>query len=44
MKKIKTLSIQVGDLICFEVPKRRGYATIRGGATISGNTVFETMI
>ena len=37
--KIKTLSVQVGDIICFEVPKRGG-APIRGGATIRGNTVL----
>ena len=38
MKKIKTSSTQVGDIICFKVPKRGG-ATIRGVATIRGNTV-----
>ena len=30
---MKTLSTQVGYIICFEVPKR-------GGATIKWNTVF----
>ena len=36
MKKMKTLSIQVGDIICFEVPKT-------GGATIRGNTVLQML-
>ena len=37
MNKIKTLSIQVGDLICLEEPKRSGYYNYRVG-TIMGNT------
>ena len=39
MKKIKTLSVQVGDILCYEVPKRGG-ATIKRGATIRGNMVY----
>ena len=39
MKKIKILSIQVVDIICFECPKKEGDAIIRGGATIRGNTL-----
>ena len=41
MKKMKNLSVQVGDITCFEVPKRGG-ATIRGGVTIRGNMVHRT--
>ena len=34
MKKMKTLSMQIGDIIYFKVPKKDG------GATIRGNTVW----
>ena len=37
-KKIKALSVQIGDIIYFEVPKEGG-AIIGGGVTIRGNTV-----
>ena len=33
---MKTLSTQVGDVICFEVPKKGGGATIRGCAINRG--------
>ena len=37
MKKMKTLSITVGDIMCFKALKR-------GGATIRGNTVLVHVI
>ena len=43
MKKIKTLSTQVGNIMYFKVAKRGG-APIRGGATIRVNTVFDTFV
>ena len=30
MKKIKTFSIQVGDIICFEIPKKEGLLQLGG--------------
>ena len=36
MKKMKTLSVQVEDIICFDVPKRGGVLQLEGVLQLGG--------